>query len=104
MKSLGVADEHIAVGDQITCEPAENALLRRPVEVDDHVAAEDGIGPGSQTVVIVHEIEAAELDRLAQLGNHAHPVGVAVAAAHKVLSAQRGRHRCNRMLLRSPCG
>ena len=51
-------------------------------------------------VVGIHEIQPAKLDQSPQLRDHAHPVGAGIAAAHKVLAAERGRHGLNRLAWR----
>ena len=42
VQRFGVPDKHVSVGAKVAREPVEDALLRGPVEVDDHIAAKDG--------------------------------------------------------------
>src|SRR5579862_2320268 len=42
-KTLGVADEKVAIGIQTAMELVDEALLLRLVEIDHHVAAEDDV-------------------------------------------------------------
>ena len=75
----------------------QNLLLRGPVEVDDHVAAEDDIRLLLQPIVGVHEIETAKLNQVPQLGNNSHLLRTAVAAAQEVPSPQFRRDRGNNL-------
>ena len=54
----------------------QNLLLRRPVEIDDHVAAEDRVRLFAQSVIGVHEIQPPELHQPAQFRHHPHPIRI----------------------------
>jgi hypothetical protein len=65
VQRLGVSHEQIASGLQALRNLLEDALLRGSVEVDDHVAAEDGVEFLLNPVVGIHKVEAAKLDEAA---------------------------------------
>jgi hypothetical protein len=90
VEGFGVAYEHIAARHEMMREFAEDAFLRGPVEVDDHVTAEDGVGALGDAIVGIHEIEAAKLDETAQLRGDPDLIGAGVAAAHEVFAVERG--------------
>ena len=91
MQALRVAHENVAAIHQLANKFLKEPLLGGAVEVDDHVAAEDGIGPFSHAEVF-HQVQSPEFDRLTQFRNYAHQTGLGVAAAHEILAPQVGRH------------
>ncbi len=93
MQALGVADEGIASGYQLLGQLLQNSLLRRAIEVNDHIATEDDVRFLGEAEVGVHEIQTPKLNLPAQLRDHAKQLGIGVAAPHEVPSAQVCRHR-----------
>src|SRR5437764_932614 len=68
-EGFGMPDEEIASGFQAFGQPAHDSLLRRPVEVNHHVAAKDHRelpGPRER----LHEVDTEVIDRRAQGFNH----------------------------------
>ena len=90
MQSLGVPNKAVASRQEMLGEISENLFLSGSVEVDDHVAAEDHVYLLSHPIVGILEIQAAELNELAQLRHNPEKIRTAIAAAHKVPSTQIG--------------
>jgi hypothetical protein len=63
MQSLGMTDKHVSAGDEMACQLIQYFLLRRSVEVDDDIAAEDGVDSLRDAIIAIHEIEAPKLDQ-----------------------------------------
>src|SRR6185369_6099903 len=93
---LGMPEEEIAAVDEAVVEVRDDDALRRVIEIDDDVAAEDDVEVAEERDArLVVEIEAAEGDAVAHL---VLDLPRAVRLPHEVLVAQRGLRRAERAL------
>src|SRR3546814_18287430 len=70
-------------------EPAHRAQLRRLVEIDHHIAAEDRIERAAHIPVRVEQVQRMEVDDRHQLRDHATVTVVVAGAAPEVATQQR---------------
>ena len=77
MQGLGVADEDVPPGHKLAGQLLQNLLLRGPIEVNDHISAEDHVRLFGEAEVGVHEIQPPKLHQFAQFRNHAQHIGAA---------------------------
>src|SRR6218665_2187379 len=80
---LGMADKQQAPGLEHPVDAREHPLLRRRVEINHHIAAKDHVERLRERPVIVDQVQADEVDVLAQFGLDPHHPGVATLAAKK---------------------
>jgi hypothetical protein len=57
-----MAEKQVPARLEMTAEIVDDLFLGRPIEVDEHVAAEDNIHPVLDTIPVLKEIEASESD------------------------------------------
>src|SRR5690606_20303997 len=89
---LGMTHEQQPVGMQQVAQAVDDALLGRGVEVDEHVAAEDGIEGLVEALGQVDQVELPELDERGELGPHADvALAGALAAQQEAATALRGQ-------------
>src|ERR1700728_4471361 len=86
VQRFSVADEQIAKRRKTCGKFSQNALLRRAIKIDDHIAAEDSIRLFRKTILCVHEIQVTKLDHATQLRHDSHPACSSNTATQEVLS------------------
>src|SRR5688572_12772077 len=68
VERLGMAEKKETGGRQMTRQPAHDSGFRFPVEVDEHIAAEDEIERAVDGILFFVEIDAPELNERADVG------------------------------------